>query len=251
MACGSTPCCNDCTLRRGTLCSAIRARDASVWPLIPESEGLQPGAAPTDVSLKGGRFGILHSGLLLRCGAETGMDLVSTGEPLGEAFRGNREMRVSAVVPSVVCWFDVHEVEAAALRDAGLYAALSAATAQTADLRRIFTRMRSVLPPVERLAGLLAICVHRLAERDSMGVFRLSLQCRHDDLATLLALSGMQLDEARNELMRRGLVILHTDGTVEIPRLTALEDLAGLDLSPAHRNPMVGILSALAARQRA
>ncbi|MCE6960313.1 Crp/Fnr family transcriptional regulator [Cereibacter sphaeroides] len=230
MTCRATLHCQNCVQRHSALCSAIRARAVSVCPLLPEFDGLLPGSEPVDVSLKGGRFGILHSGLLLRCGAETGMDIVSIGEPLGEAFRGHREMRVTAVVPSEICWYDVHEVEAAALRDPRLYSALASASSQASGLRRIFTRMRSTLAPVERLAGCLAICAHRLADRDRLGALRLTLQCRHEDLATLLALSGAQLDEARNELVRRGLIVLHADGGIEIPQLALLEDLAGLDL---------------------
>ncbi|MGP3696228.1 Crp/Fnr family transcriptional regulator [Rhodobacter sp. NSM] len=189
-----------------------------------------PGAAPTDVSLKGGRFGILRSGLLLRCSAEMGMDVVSIGEPLGEAFRGNREMRVTAVVPSEVCWYDVHEVEAAALRDARLYGALAAVAAQAAAQRRTFTRIRSTLAPAERLAAFLSICAHRLAERDRMGNLRMTLQCRPEDIATLLALSAAQLDEARDDLVQRELLALHEEGVLELPRLALLEDLSTLDL---------------------
>lgn len=251
MACRTTLNCEKCSHRNGPLCSAIRARAASVCPLVPEFERLEPGCAATDVSLKAGRFGILHTGLLLRCGAETGMDVVSVGEPLGEAFRGNREMRVTAVVPSEVCWYDVHEVEAAALRDPRLYGALVAATAQTATLRRIFTRMRSTLMPVERLAGLLAICAHQVAERDRMGSLRLTLQCRPEDLATLLALSGGQLTEARDDLVERGLVVLHDGSTLEIPELAALEDLAGIDLPQGAADAHMPSAGAMGERQRA
>ncbi|AXQ93862.1 Crp/Fnr family transcriptional regulator [Cereibacter azotoformans] len=252
MACRTSLHCEDCHQRRNALCAAIRLRAASVWPLVPDFAVLAPGEAPTDVSLKGGRFGILHSGLLLRCGAETGMDVVSVGEPLGEAFRGNREMRVTAVVPSQVCWYDVHEVEAAALRDPRLHAALMQAASHAADLRRIFTRLRSTFAPVERLAGFLSICAHRLAERDRMGALRLSLQCRHEDIATLLALGGAQLDEARDELVRRGLLIVHEGGGLELPRLAQLEDLAGIDLPvPAMVDGLAPVQPHVAHLQRA
>ena len=251
MACRANQTCEKCGQRDAALCTAIRGRAASVWPLLPQFELLEPGAPPTDVSLRGGRFGILQSGLILRCGAEAGMDLVSPGEPLGEAFRGNREMRVSAVVPSEVCWFDVHEVEAAALRDPTLYGALMAGMSEAATLRRVFTRIRSTLHPVERLAGLLAICAQRLAERDRMGALRLSLCCRREDLATLLALSVAQLEAAREELSARGLVVVCDDGTVEIPHLALLEDMAGLDLPAAALDqPAVARPAAVGGRQR-
>ncbi len=252
MPCQTTSHCQTCKQRHNALCAAIRARAASVCPLVAEFETLLPGAAPTDVSLKGGRFGILHSGLLLRCGPETGMDVVSIGEPLGEAFRGNREMRVTAVVPSQVCWYDVHEVEAAALRDPRLHGALSAAASHAAGLRRLFTRIRSTLTPLERLAAFLAICAHRLAERDRMGVLRLTLQCRHEDIATLLALRGAQLDEMRDELVQRGLLSVLEGGEMELPLPAQLEELSTLDLPMFNRvEEIVPILPRMAELQRA
>lgn len=231
------PDCRDCGVSEGRLCTALRHRATSVLPLLPEAETLVPGGGPVDVSLRGGRFGVLHSGLLLRCGGDSGgMELVLPGEALTEAFSASCEVRVTAVVPSKVCWFDIHDVEAAALRDARLSCALLDASTVNSAARQRFARLRTVGSVEERVAKLLVTLVGCIGERDAMGQLRLTLACRRDDIAILLGTTVAALDEAKLSLVEQGLIVLHEGSCIELCDLAGLEDLAdmsaGLQAAP-------------------
>lgn len=237
--------CQHCKMREGRLCSAIRQRAASVLPLLPLNETLMPGEGPVDVSLRGGRFGMLHSGLLLRCGGEAGgMELVLPGEPLTEAFRPNCDMRVTAVVPSRVCWFDIHDVEAAALRDRRLSCALLDASSNSSEARQSFTRLRTVGSVPERLAKLFVTLAGCIAERDALGRLRLTLACRRDDIAVLLGTTVAALEEAKLALQGQGLIALHEGSAIELCDLAALEEMADM------RSTLVEVMPRQERRQR-
>ena len=227
-----TPDCETCEKRASELCCAIQARTSSVWPLVPEIGTLLPGGVPTDVGRKLGRFGVLHTGLLMRSdGVEggCGMGLVSMGEPLGEAFCSGSETRVSAMVPSKVCWFDVHQLEAAALRDKRLGNALALASSSMAEMRQTLLRIRESLLPVERVAALLVLVARRLGDGKTERC--LTLECRPKDLADLLDLTVQALTEAREVLIEDGLILVRDARTIELLDIDALSQLAHLGAS--------------------
>lgn len=223
--------CETCQKKSSALCSAIQARTASVWPLVPEVGTLMPGCTPTEVSRKRGRFGVLHSGLLMRVDSlegGAGPDIVSIGEPLCEPFCGERETRVTAMVPSKVCWFDVHQLEAVALRDKRLETALALASSSMTEMRQTLLRIRESLLPVERVAALLVLVSRRLAGPGKPEPRCLTLECRPKDLADILDLTVQALMEAREVLVEDGLIVIRDSRTVELRDISALTRLAKL-----------------------
>lgn len=236
--------CQRCEKRENRLCAAIRLREKSVLPLVPEKESVLPETGEIDVTPRRGRFGMLHSGLLLRCGGDAGgMELILPSEPLVEAFRANRDLRITAVVPSQICWFDIHDIEASALRDMRLSCALLDASTSYSAARQTFARLRTVGSVAERLAKLLVTLAGCIAERDAMGRLRMKLACQCADVAVLLGTTVTALGSARTDLEGQGLIALHEDGAIEIRDRAGLEVLADMRIAldepmpPARRMP--------------